>query len=188
MGRARPFDPQSGSGTVKEGPNAHQTVISGLDNQEIASQSSTVSDVWEGELSHSGMRITFKELEYLVRNRSNKSEKLPILRCISGFYLPAEMSAVMGPSGSGNTVLISPCFLYPQIISLSHLGVSAPPAKPALLDPSLCFCLQGMCLNASYNMSAQISCSFIQGLQSWCKEWRCCALGEIVAHCILPPL
>ena len=92
---------KAGKELIMEGPNAHQTVINGLNNQEIASQSSTVSDVWEGELSHSGMRITFKELEYLVRNRSNKSEKLPILRCILGFYLPAEMSAVMGPSGSG---------------------------------------------------------------------------------------
>ena len=97
MGRTR----LSGDELATEGPNAHRTVIDGLDNQEIVSQSSTVSDVWEGELSHSGMRITFKELEYWVRNRSNKSEKLPILRCISGFYLPAEMSAVMGPSGSG---------------------------------------------------------------------------------------
>ena len=40
---------------------------------------SDMADVWEGELSHSGMRITFRNLEYLVRNRSNRSEKLPIL-------------------------------------------------------------------------------------------------------------
>jgi len=62
---------------------------------------SDLADVWEGELSHSGMRITFRNLEYLVRNRSNRSEKLPILKGVSGFYLPAEMAAVMGPSGSG---------------------------------------------------------------------------------------
>lgn len=94
-----------------EGPNAHQTVVSGFDEisperQHSNEGSSVAGDVWEGELSHVGMRITFQNLDYFVRNRSNRSEKLPILRSISGFYLPAEMSAVMGPSGSGKSLTL----------------------------------------------------------------------------------
>lgn len=71
---------------------------------ETSTESSTVgeaADSWDNELTHRGMRITFRDLRYVVRNRANKSEKLSILKGISGFYLPAEMAAVMGPSGSG---------------------------------------------------------------------------------------
>ena len=58
-------------------------------------------DEWEQDRKHRGMRVTFQNLEYVVRNRAKRTEKLAILKGIAGFYLPAEMAAVMGPSGSG---------------------------------------------------------------------------------------
>ena len=58
-------------------------------------------DEWEQDKKHRGMRVTFQNLEYIVRNRAKRTEKLAILKGIAGFYLPAEMAAVMGPSGSG---------------------------------------------------------------------------------------
>lgn len=156
MDRGKPSEQQSGRDLATEGPNAHRVVLNGLDNTEITSQSSTVSDVWEGELSHSGMRITFKELEYWVRNRSNKSEKLPILRCISGFYLPAEMSAVMGPSGSGIATLqpLVPCLFCSYF--LSCFGISMALSFAAVIKRSLCSkgaaILDGIILNSVYNL------------------------------------
>jgi ABC-type lipoprotein export system ATPase subunit len=42
-----------------------------------------------------------QNLDYVVQNRARKSEKLAILKNLSGFFQPAEMAAVMGPSGSG---------------------------------------------------------------------------------------
>ncbi len=46
-----------------------------------------------------GMQDVF----YIVKNQANKREKLAILHGISGFFNPGEMSAVMGPSGSGTS-------------------------------------------------------------------------------------
>ena len=59
------------------------------------------------ETGQMGMRIVFHELTYLVKNRANSNEKLALLKQISGYYLPGEMAAVMGPSGSGNTSSLS---------------------------------------------------------------------------------
>lgn len=105
--------------------------ISGLDEADShaspeTASSAQISDVWEAELSHSGMRITFQNLEYLVRNRQKRMEKLPILRNISGFYLPSEMSAVMGPSGSGQSVpcVVLTSFLHGLIdMQIAYSGV-----------------------------------------------------------------
>ena len=38
---------------------------------------------------------------YQVRNRVDKRQRLSILTDVSAYFSPAEMSAVMGPSGSG---------------------------------------------------------------------------------------
>lgn len=56
-------------------------------------------------LSNLGMRIVFQDLTYLVRNQANKSEKLALLKQVSGYYIPGEMAAVMGPSGSGTRLI-----------------------------------------------------------------------------------
>ncbi|KAK9804269.1 hypothetical protein WJX72_004137 [[Myrmecia] bisecta] len=53
-----------------------------------------------------GMRITFQHLIYQVRNRANKTEKISILKDVSGFLNPSQMTAVMGPSGCGKTTLL----------------------------------------------------------------------------------
>ena len=44
-----------------------------------------------------GMRITFQNLVYDVRNKQNKKERLTILHGLSGFFNPSQMTAVMGP-------------------------------------------------------------------------------------------
>ena len=44
-----------------------------------------------------GMRITFHNLVYDVRNKQNKKERLTILHGLSGFFNPSQMTAVMGP-------------------------------------------------------------------------------------------
>lgn len=36
----------------------------------------------------------------------NKKEKLSILKSVSGYFKPGELSALMGPSGSGKTTLL----------------------------------------------------------------------------------
>ena len=48
-----------------------------------------------------GTRVTFQDVDYLVRNRANRKQKIKILCQVSGFFNPGEMVAVMGPSGSG---------------------------------------------------------------------------------------
>ncbi len=48
-----------------------------------------------------GTRVTFQDVDYIVRNQANRKEKLKILCQVSGFFNPGEMVAVMGPSGSG---------------------------------------------------------------------------------------
>ena len=50
---------------------------------------------------HSGTRVTFQDVDYIVKNQANSKEKLNILSQVSGFFNPGEMAAVMGPSGSG---------------------------------------------------------------------------------------
>lgn len=49
----------------------------------------------------SGTRVTFQDVDYIVKNQANRKEKLKILSQVSGFFNPGEMAAVMGPSGSG---------------------------------------------------------------------------------------
>jgi hypothetical protein len=44
-----------------------------------------------------GMRITFRNLVYDVKNKQDKKQKLTILHGLSGFFNPAQMTAVMGP-------------------------------------------------------------------------------------------
>lgn len=41
---------------------------------------------------------------YIVRNQANKKEKISILHGVSGYFNPGEMAAVMGPSGSGESL------------------------------------------------------------------------------------
>ena len=48
-----------------------------------------------------GTRVSFQDVDYIVRNQANRKEKLKILSQVSGFFNPGEMVAVMGPSGSG---------------------------------------------------------------------------------------
>ena len=90
---------------------AQHTAV-GMPESRATTSSSTDEEVevdeWEREIKHRGMRITFQNLTYMVQNRANKSEKLAILKGISGYYLSGEMAAVMGPSGSGeNNILPS---------------------------------------------------------------------------------
>ncbi len=50
----------------------------------------------EADLS-TGMRITFRNLLYHVKNKQDKQQKLTILHGLSGFFNPSQMTAVMGP-------------------------------------------------------------------------------------------
>ena len=42
-----------------------------------------------------------QDVFYIVKNQANKREKLSILSGVSGYFGPGEMTAVMGPTGSG---------------------------------------------------------------------------------------
>ena len=43
---------------------------------------------------------------YQVRSRADKRQRLSILTDVSTYFSPAQMSAVMGPSGSGAPSLL----------------------------------------------------------------------------------
>lgn len=47
-----------------------------------------------------------QEVDYIVRNASNRKEKLYLLKNVSGHFSPGQMTALMGPSGSGKTTLL----------------------------------------------------------------------------------
>lgn len=53
-----------------------------------------------------GLRITFKDLSYIVRNNANRKQELYLLKGLCGTLLPGQMCALMGPSGSGKTTLL----------------------------------------------------------------------------------
>ena len=54
---------------------------------------------------------------YQVRNRTDKRQRLSILTDVSAYFSPAEMSAVMGPSGSGAPSSKSRCL---HVANLLH--------------------------------------------------------------------
>ena len=47
------------------------------------------------------MAVCAQGATYQVRSRADKRQRLSILTNVSAYFSPAEMSAVMGPSGSG---------------------------------------------------------------------------------------
>ena len=46
---------------------------------------------------NTGMRITFRNLVYDVKNKQDKKQNLTILHGLSGFFNQSQMTAVMGP-------------------------------------------------------------------------------------------
>ncbi|EIE26352.1 hypothetical protein COCSUDRAFT_39467 [Coccomyxa subellipsoidea C-169] len=53
-----------------------------------------------------GMKVTFKDLNYRVRSNSKRGDCITLLHKVSGFLLPANLTALMGPSGSSKTTLL----------------------------------------------------------------------------------
>ncbi|CAK0754674.1 hypothetical protein CVIRNUC_002316 [Coccomyxa viridis] len=53
-----------------------------------------------------GMPVAFKDLTYRVQNNNNRREKCTLLHKVSGYFVPGELSALMGPSGSSKTTLL----------------------------------------------------------------------------------
>eukprot|EP00884_Botryococcus_braunii_P016488 jgi/Botrbrau1/3522/Bobra.341_2s0049.1 len=65
----------------------------------------TVSSESENNFS-SGLSVTFKELNYSVRSSTKRGEKIKLLMDVSGYLLPGQLAALMGPSGSSKTTLL----------------------------------------------------------------------------------
>ena len=82
-------------------------VISSLETRDLDDTALDNPKLAEGAqsapLPYQGTRVTFQDVEYIVRNQANRREKLKILSQVSGYFNPGEMAAVMGPSGSGNS-------------------------------------------------------------------------------------
>ena len=54
-----------------------------------------------GDWDHQGMHVTFQDVVYTVRHHKDRSQRVNILKGISGAFRPGQMAATMGPSGSG---------------------------------------------------------------------------------------
>ncbi len=48
-----------------------------------------------------GLVVTFEKLTYRVRNSRNKKQWVTLLDRVTAFLAPGEMTAILGPSGSG---------------------------------------------------------------------------------------
>ena len=64
--------------------------------------------ILETPVTAGGTRVSFQDVDYIVRNQANRRDKLKILSQVSGFFNPGEMVAVMGPSGSGQSLATFP--------------------------------------------------------------------------------
>ncbi|EEY55167.1 ATP-binding Cassette (ABC) Superfamily [Phytophthora infestans T30-4] len=56
--------------------------------------------------SFTPVTVAFKDLRYSVPKPSNPKESIELLKGISGFALPGQMTALMGASGAGKTTLM----------------------------------------------------------------------------------
>lgn len=73
---------------------------------ELNSQPYDAADKTVDDLDSTGLRITFEEVTYQVKNSQNKKETINLLQNVSGYFSPGQMSVLMGPSGSGKTTLL----------------------------------------------------------------------------------
>eukprot|EP00210_Caulerpa_lentillifera_P006025 g5758.t1 len=53
-----------------------------------------------------GVRIVFKDLEYLLPSNVKRGEKAVVLKQMSGYMNDGEMTAIMGPSGCGKSMMM----------------------------------------------------------------------------------
>ena len=66
----------------------------------IASRPRTSSTAGQQE-QLPGLVVTFEKLTYRVRNSRNKKQWVTLLDRVTAFLAPVEMTAILGPSGSG---------------------------------------------------------------------------------------
>jgi len=52
--------------------------------------------------------VHMQGLTYEIINNTQRKQKIKILDGVSGFMQPKQMLALMGPSGSGTSILINP--------------------------------------------------------------------------------
>ncbi|CAD7705429.1 unnamed protein product [Ostreobium quekettii] len=57
-------------------------------------------------LVENGVKVAFKDIEYLVPSSKEKGKKTALLKHVGAYLLPSQMTALMGPSGSGKTTLL----------------------------------------------------------------------------------
>lgn len=94
----------------------------------ISANSFKAIEAHETQIPTTGTRVSFQDVNYIVRNQANRKEKLKILCQVSGFLNPGEMVAVMGPSGSGQfiAVITSDCLTIDRLTvdlkNCSHLN------------------------------------------------------------------
>ncbi|KAI9980813.1 hypothetical protein PInf_010142 [Phytophthora infestans] len=68
--------------------------------------SEVVMEVASRNSSFTPVTVAFKDLRYSVPKPSNPKESIELLKGISGFALPGQMTALMGASGAGKTTLM----------------------------------------------------------------------------------
>ncbi len=70
-----------------------------------------------------GLVVTFQNVTYRVRSSRNKTSWATLLDQVTAFLAPGEMTAILGPSGSGEVAWVAPR-QQPDVFMLCEVCVS----------------------------------------------------------------